>query len=414
MLPVEWHHGAVPTPIDHRPITDEDLPELELLTGPTAGEMLGAALATAGGSVTNLNIAQIRYVPSKSVTVQYQASVTWAEGSPTRETLVATAGIDVPAEVPIIEGDGTRVALWRYPHDPFLPGLATAAEPARVRHLLSQLGVKTDSVRLRTRAYRAGRRAVIEVKAPQARVFIKVLRPPRVAALQRIHTAMTDSVQIPVSLGWSADDGLVVLQAMPGKTLRKAVESGTKRLPDAGRLATVLDLIPEGLSGEVGGPRARAGDHGRLLAAVVPDERNRINSLVGALSGSTESGTPVPVHGDFHSSQVLVRGDAILGLIDVDTVGMGHRSSDYGNFLGHLATLGLISPARKNIHRYGAVLLEVFDGLVDPHRLRLDVAGAVLGLATGPFRVFDKQWPAQTVRRLTLAEEWLASAQVAT
>lgn len=395
-------------------LADPALPELELLTGDDALELMSAALAEAGGRPTKLDIAQIRYVPSKSVTVQYRVDVTWSDGNTTREIYVASAGLEVPGEVPVIAGEGISVALWRYPDDPFLPGLATAADRTKVQQLLAQLGVATDSVRLRTRAYRPGRRAVIEVKAPQARVFIKVVRPPRVATLQRIHTSMSDAMQIPQSLGWSADDGLVVLQAMPGKTLRKAVESGTKRLPGAGQLEVILDVIPSGETKTVPGPRHRAADHGRLLAAVLPDEADRIGALVEALSVDEPAGRQVPVHGDFHASQVLVRGDAILGLIDVDTVGTGARSHDYGNFLGHLATLGLISPARKNIHRYGADLLEVFDRTADPTQLRLDVAGAIFGLATGPFRVFEKQWPAQTARRLTLVEQWIASSGLTT
>ena len=397
-----------------RPPADAQVPELELLTGPDASELLGAALAAAEGTLKQLSVAQIRYVPSKSVTVQFRADVGWADGRTSREIFVAAAGIDVPDNVPIVEGDGTRVALWRYPNDPFLPGLATAGDRTAAQALLEQLGVTTDSVRLRTRAYRPGRRAVVEVKAPHARVFIKVVRPARVEALQRIHASMTDAIQIPKSLGWSSDNGIVVLQAMPGKTLRKAVESGTKRLPTAGQLASVLELIPAAETKVVAGARQRAKEHRRLLSAVLPDEADRITELAAALSTATPITDPVPVHGDFHASQVLVRNQAILGLIDVDTVGQGSRSHDYGNFLGHLATLGLISPARKNIHRYGAELLEIFDRTVDPRQLRLDVAGAIFGLATGPFRVFEKQWPAQTMRRVALAEEWIVSAQATT
>ena len=241
-----------------RPLADPQVPELELLTGPDASELLGAALAAAEGTLKQLSIAQIRYVPSKSVTVQFRADVRWADGRSSREIFVAAAGIDVPDNVPIVEGDGTRVALWRYPNDPFLPGLATAGDRTAAQALLEQLGVTTDSVRLRTRAYRPGRRAVVEVKAPQARVFIKVVRPARVEALQRIHSSMTDAIQIPQSLGWSSDNGIVVLQAMPGKTLRKAVESGTKRLPTAGQLTSVLEVIPAAETKVVAGARHRA------------------------------------------------------------------------------------------------------------------------------------------------------------
>jgi hypothetical protein len=36
------------------------------------------------------------------------------------------------------------------------------------------------------------------------------------------------------------------------------------------------------------------------------------------------------------------------------------------------------------------------------------VAAVLLGLATGPFRVQQPDWPARTAARLTLAERWAA------
>jgi hypothetical protein len=39
------------------------------------------------------------------------------------------------------------------------------------------------------------------------------------------------------------------------------------------------------------------------------------------------------------------------------------------------------------------------------------VADVVLGLATGPFRVLEPDWPATTDARIALAERWAASAR---
>lgn len=391
---------------------DPDVPELPVLLGPDAEDLLGRVLVELGIRLASTRIMQVRYVPGRSLTVQYRIEGERYEGGKTREIFVASAGLDVPDHVPVLTADEIEVAVWRFPHDPFLPGLAPASDPDQLRGVLQQLGVTTDQVRLRTRAYRPGRRAVIEANAPQARIYVKVLRPARVGDLQRLHTAMAGSLPVPHSLGWSEDLGLVAIQAMAGRTLRKALESGTKRLPRATQLSALLDLIPTDYEASVvSGPRNQAPQHAKLLKAVLgPELSSRIDSIVDAVGGDPNE-PMVPVHGDFHTSQILVKGPEIAGLIDVDTVGLGYRSDDYGSILGHLATLALISSSRRNLHRYGAELIKEFEALVDPVQLRLAIAGSVFALATGPFRVYETNWPAQTVRRVSLAERWIDSAR---
>ncbi len=392
------------------PPQDPAVPELAILLGDESDDVLAPVLTELGTRLVSSEIMQVRYVPGRSVTVQYRVEGT-AEGARTSDVIVAAAGLDVPDEVPRLAADGIEIAVWRFPHDPFLPGLARASDTDQLQGVFEQLGVSVEYVRLRTRAYRPGRRAVIEVVAPQARIYVKVVRPERVGELQRVHAAMAGTVPIPHSLGWSEDLGLVVIQAMPGRTLRKALESGTKRLPTAHQLRTLLDRLPDDVEvSPAASARSRAGRHAELLKAVMPaDLAPRLDAVVGAVAGEPDEPT-VPIHGDFHASQVLVKGDEIVGLIDVDTVGSGFRSDDYGSILGHLATLGLMSRARRNLGRYGAELTAGFDQEVDPEQLRLAIAASVFALATGPFRVQEANWRANTEHRLALAERWIDSA----
>ena len=139
---------------------DPDLPELSLLLGPEAEDLLRGLLAELGARLVSSRIMQVRYVPGRSVTVQYRVEAEQHDGSKTREIFVASAGIEVPDHVPVLTADGIEIAVWRFPYDPFLPGLAPATDPDQIRGVLEQLGVKTDQVRLSTRAYRPGRRAV--------------------------------------------------------------------------------------------------------------------------------------------------------------------------------------------------------------------------------------------------------------
>ncbi len=392
-------------------IADDAVPALRLILSDELPALLNVALAPAGASCASARVSQIRYVPSKSVTAQCEATVKWDTGSTTTETLVAMSGLEVPDNTAVVEADGVPIAVWRYPNDPFLPGLAAGADPESVRKLLVRLGAPADKARLRRRAYRPARRAVIEAVTPQARIFLKIVRPGKVAALQDKHTAMADHVPVPHSYGWSADLGLIALQAMPGKTMRKAIETGTRRLPTSQQIVALLDLLPQlpGDPATITGPVGQASHHAALLSAVAPDLAERIQGVAEAVR-TTTPGAAVPVHGDFHSSQVMVRGTDVIGLLDVDTAGNGERANDLAGLLGHLATLSLMSRRRQTFNRYGADLITGFDRETDPRDLRLRTAAVVLGLATGPFRVQQRGWLAETERRVALAEQWIESA----
>ncbi|MGQ0573367.1 MAG: phosphotransferase, partial [Pseudonocardia sp.] len=132
-------------------------------------------------------------------------------------------------------------------------------------------------------------------------------------------------------------------------------------------------------------------------------------ALSHRLAGAHPGGEPlVPVHGDLYDSQLLVDGGRVTGLLDVDTAGGGHRVDDWANLLAHLSVLADegLAPARG----YGAELLAHAERRLPRGRLRPRVAAAVLGLATGPFRVQQRDWAARTERRLDLAQRWLAGA----
>ena len=106
-----------------------------------------------------------------------------------------------------------------------------------------------------------------------------------------------------------------------------------------------------------------------------------------------------------------MRGRAITGLLDVDTVGPGSRSDDLACALAHLSVLTLMwSGAAPAVRQLGARWLTAFERTVDPHDLRHRVAGVLLSLATGPHRVQETGWQLATVRRLDLVEHWLTTA----
>jgi hypothetical protein len=396
------------------PQIDDAAVPADVLLQPEAAELLAVAVEAAGGAVRTVTPRQVTYHPGRSLTVRYDGSVAWNNGRHTTESFVATAGGRRAKGATLVDDGEHSVAVWRVPHDPHLPGLASALDAAEVRRLLHELGAPVPHARPRLRAYRPGRRAVIEIDAPGARLFLKVVRPPNAESLYRRHVLLADHVPVPRSLGWSPELGIVALQALGGRTLR-TVLTGSGGLPNSHALLALLDALPSPAGLEAVRAGWQSTRFASIIAAVRPDLGSRVQALGGVLA-EVESALAAEqwleaVHGDFHEAQLLVDGGRVTGLLDVDTYGQGYRIDDLATMIGHLSMLATGSPHRTAIERYAARLLQSFDALVDPVRLREATAAVVLGLATGPFRVLERGWPERTERCVALSEEWLASAQ---
>lgn len=396
--------------------------DLALLTGERAGGILAAALDAAGGQLISHRARQVVHQPGEDTTVSYQAVVRWGdgregrEGRESHETLGACTGEPPPGAL-VLEDGVDRVAVWRFPHDPALPGLAAACDEAAVARVLADLGLGEGPVRLRTRAYRPRRRAVIEATGRQGRLFIKVVSPHRVQALHDRHRLLVRAgLPAPQSLGWTPE-GIVVLQALPGRTLRQALRSRATPTPSGSDIVALLDRLPDELAH---GTRRqswldKAPHYAAVVGAALPNEADRAAYLADALATEAASGWTVPAHGDFYENQVLVDDHGrICGLLDIDTAGPGDQFDDLACLIGHLSVLAQTDRDRAPIiSRAGARYLADFDKAVPADQLRYRVAAVVLSLATGSHRVQEQHWPAATRWRLELAEHWLAAARAA-
>lgn len=386
-----------------------------LLTGPDAGAILQAALAPAGGELLSWHPEQVDYQPARASSAAYRARVRWPDRQARDERFAAYTG--TPPAGTVTVGDGQdRIAVWRFPHDPYLPGLAKAYDRAAVAKLLRDYRLGDQRVRLAVRSYRPRRRAVIEAIGSRGRLFLKVVRPDRVAALHRRHRLLVGAgVPVPASLGYT-DDGLLILQALPGHSLRSALLGQARGVapPPAAAILALLDRLPVELLTE---PRRqswvdRAEHYAAVVAGVLPAEADRARQLAEAIVAGGEAGPVVPVHGDFYEHQLQVAGGRITGLLDLDTAGPGERVDDLAGMLGHLSVLAQIAPLRAAaINQLGGRYLTPFESTVDPAELRRRSAAVVLSLATGPHRVQEPDWPAATRRRLELAERWVGSVR---
>ncbi|MDW5322471.1 phosphotransferase [Plantactinospora sp. KLBMP9567] len=386
--------------------------QLALLTGAAAEDVLRAALRPSGGELLDWRAVQVEHQPGRRVTAAYQARIRWPDGRVRDERLAACTG-RAPAGT-VVLGNGTdRVAAWRFPYDPALPALRGAYDEGGVAALLRDLGLGDGPVDLRVRAYRPRRRAVIEAAGAGGSVFLKVVRPEQVSELHDRHRLLVRAgVPAAPSLGYTPD-GLLVLQALPGQSLRQALR-GRAPLPSGRALLHLLDQLPAELTRDR--PRRswreKAPHYASMLATALPGVADQATALAAALTDESTPGPPAVVHGDLYEGQLLVAGGRITGLLDVDTAGPGERLDDLGCLLGHLSVLALMHRDRAAaIQRAGAGYLAAFEQVVDPAELRYRTAAVVLSLATGPHRVQERNWPAGTRARLELAELWLDSAR---
>lgn len=369
-----------------------------------------AIYARAGSSIGELRAIQATWRPEKSLTMRYRVTADDGDLAGTND-VVAVIG-DIPDGVSLIEGPDAEVGVWVLPDDPNLPGLKSSLDIPTVSKLLADLGSTEEATGIRLRAYRPGRRAVVQVEAGTSSIFLKVVPPRKIDKLHAKHRFLTDHLPVPDSLGLAPDLGIVAMRALPGVDLRTALRDGTMALPDPAAIMALPASLPEPpeRSWRSWSPEDNLEDTVDLLTRLLPDEGRRLQQLLSDI-GEDAAPREHPVHGDYHEAQILVDGPRLVGLIDVDTFGWGRPGDDAATMLAHLHLMASGSRAPERVIEFARTLNQAWDNVVDPVRLRLKTAAHVLGLATGPFRVQSDQWPAETIARIDVAGQWVESAQ---
>ncbi|UKJ63967.1 aminoglycoside phosphotransferase family protein [Cellulosimicrobium cellulans] len=394
---------------------------LDLLTAPEAGELLAVALGADGASLDTWRVHQVHARPGAEVTVGYD--VVARRALPARRDaepvtvdaaeylLATTAPLSPDAVGPGVVrlADGPRVVhVWRHPNDPLLPGLAAACDAGELTRRLAVSGALASGEAVESVtmvAYRPLRRAVLRARTSSRTLYVKVVRPDRARALVRRHDLFrSTTVSAPRCLAWD-DDGVVVLEEARGPSLAQHLAAlDPAEQPgaiDPRELLRALDALPARATTLRRRPAwAERVEHYAASALAVhgldADRVDRVARAVRTAVATRDPGPVVATHGDFYEANVLLdvpaapgdpasRGRARVGvLLDVDTLGPGHRVDDLACLVAHLAVLPSLAPGV-----YGGVgalvdrCLAVFDVRVDPVALRARAAGVVLSLTTG-------------------------------
>lgn len=387
-----------------------------LLTGTEVGGLLEAAVQHAGGRLLAWELDHVDANPGQSTTATYLARVDWPHGE--REEMLGVSAratglsrTDARAEV-FADGD-REVAVWLYPHDPDLPGLVRAAYPGPVAQILSSYrvvepAIGAQDVELAMITYRPRRRAVVRVTLPDAsRFYFKVMREAAVEGIARRHRLLLDAgVPAPPVLARTPDH-VLVLGELPGTPLARALfEPGTPCT--AAGLIQVLDAMPMAVADQERRPGwADAIDHyAGVIGAAAPELTPRLEWLTRQVHQGL-AGVPrgnEPTHGDFHEGQVHVAHGAVVGILDIDTIGPGRRADDLACLIAHLSTIqGMNAAQAARVHGLLRAWVPVFDERVDPVELRLRAAAVIVSLATGPYRVQAPTWRQETTEMIEAA-----------
>lgn len=314
--------------------------------------------------------------------------------------------------------DGISVRLWVHPRDPVLSGLPWATNSGDVaRHVF---GARSADARasLRLVAYRPLRRAVVQATYRGTSVYLKVPQPRQAAAMrQRFTLAAAAGLPVPALLetapaAGSAADGILVLAALPGRSLHRELRAGGPEELGPRAVSELLDQLP---AAALALPRRSAWsdrilDYAAGAVLALPDDAARISRCARSIDESVRSADPgpvVPVHGDFHGGNLLAGRSSgkirISGMLDVDALGPGHRVDDLACFLGHLLVLSVLTPENGALRTAAAACARGFAGETDPAALYSRTAAVALTLVAGA----SARGTDAAYRTLGMAEELL-------
>ncbi len=414
---------------------DPGIPGAQGLIGPAGIDAVTGFLADRGWQAGEVRPVQALYRPGRSLVIRYRTVARDTAGTKHSMWICAESRQrrrdpgSVPDRAPLhglpdpIERRGDYL-VWAFPCDPGLPDneLVTGNGDAIVSHLDGVIHHRTEPVR-----YRPRRRTVFKTRALRrtsagnawTEVYVKVMPPARV----------TEAMQTAEALRPHADRfdlvfprhrpgaGTMVFDAHPGANLRQLLVDDAASLPHPRRVAEFLtglaalpvDRTQLPLAADPVHTAERAQE---LLTLLIPDLSDSLQTVCEAVGkGAADAGSRQGViHGDLYEGQLLVDGDFGLTVIDTDGMCWGDPADDAANFLAHLVALADSYPdQRQRLLAYREVARREFQAALgcDERDLVWRECLAMVWLATGPFRVLSRNWPAEVERRVRVAARML-------
>lgn len=312
------------------------------------GVLLAAAVASSGLELTSWSLVRVYSRPYAESSGRYRVRAGSHE-----LTLVASTRVLSDSErsqlgaVRCESGVGS-LHIWAYPADPELPGLPVVEDHAELARRLAplletELSVASTELVVLRPLRRAVYRVVATSRLGHRTVFLKVVRPHKMAELAARHRACT-LIPPTADLG----DGILAIDQAPGTALTDLLHLSTSPNPglrvDPQVILSALNSLTERALQVPPRtpPSARFASFSQPLVAGGADSA-RVQNLVARIQNRlmTPESAPVPTHGDFHPANLFLAADAsaATALIDGDTVGPGHQADDIAMMFAHLLVL---------------------------------------------------------------------------
>jgi aminoglycoside phosphotransferase (APT) family kinase protein len=265
-------------------------------------------------------------------------------------------------------------------------------------------------------AYKPERRFVARLNGlHDSTAVLRLYTPDRFSAAAVAATALRSNgmLHIPRRIGQSNRYGALLLEWLPGASLREVLAREYDALPVLERVGAALALLHGQSARRLPGPPTASHVAGSLESAAVralQPQLARSAADVAALIQLLLANRPAPLrplHGDFHMDQVVVMHSGI-GFVDLDRAHRGDPAADLGNFLANLERDAIDAKvAATALPAMRDALLGGYGG-GDPalrERVHLHTAAALLRLVAEPFRCRATDWPDQMQRIVTRAGE---------
>ena len=353
-----------------------------------------------------IRLQQLRYQPGVRALVSYVTEQQWGNW-----ILEDQFAVELRA--------GRSERLFRFPNDPYLPGLRQAASPVDAHQLLTRcVPISPTRLRVETIRYRPGNRAVLRYIASwrkrhlgNVNFFVRVMPPRRLERfLVAGELASGSGFATPRIVGCWKEGGVVWMTEVPGETVRARIREGTPPHPEP-VLDALAGLWSTPIKPDQGHPLDLLGGFrttDRLLSHLLrsDDALRLLQQLKDTLGPFAEKWRPSAVaHNDFYDDQMLVTPEGRLALVDFEEIGPGDPLLDVGKMLAHLrrmARFGNAKQACRAYHgRFRTAALERFGW--DPQDLNLREAFALFRLSANPIHQLRRDWARRVETGLALA-----------
>lgn len=298
---------------------------------------------------------------------------------------------------------GKELRLFRYPDDPYLPGLATVADAVEAHTALPKyVGLHPHRLHIESVRYRPTTRAVLRYRAWWRRrdigeviLYVRVMPPAELADyIAAGKLTQHSGFVLPRVAGHWPEGGVVWLVETPGRTVRNLIREGAA--PEPHRLLDGLEPLwaaplpqnaPEAF--DAAGAFSWSRD---VISESLPthgEARDLFNTAVRELKPFVAAWRPTGLaHNDFYDDQVLGTPDGRIALVDFEETGPGEPLLDVGNMLAHLRWMGHYAREAERFAQYRVALraaaLERFGW--NAHELALREAFSLFRLCTNPIR----------------------------